>query len=298
MIGKKFDFLELFEAYSKLYSSPIGLGQQAWNIKWGYLSFFLYFLPFLISNYTNSFEANLVLLIYSCIMCSAGILFIIKSEKEDLQEIKITNYIFSQFFHFLLAILFFGFIYFYIWKINPSYFNTPNIDITYFDMVYFSFVTVATLGYGEIYPIHISGKLVVIYELIFGFWFVVNVISISISFKGEYIKHQRIVIKKWQNTVIKLVNDEKLLFFWNYYFEKFVPHSKKVTQNERIKIKQAMVSDFTESKIGFIFCDPKNPPKKLKRNWGVNFKLGDFLIYRRDEYKKIVDFEAYQSNDK
>lgn len=49
------------------------------------------------------------------------------------------------------------------------------------DAIYFSFVTITTLGYGEIEPISPTSKFVVIFELIVGLYFLVILLSIFAS---------------------------------------------------------------------------------------------------------------------
>jgi len=53
------------------------------------------------------------------------------------------------------------------------------------DAIYFSFVTITTLGYGEIKPTTPWGKLIIIFELLTGLYFLVIVISIITSWVNE-----------------------------------------------------------------------------------------------------------------
>lgn len=53
------------------------------------------------------------------------------------------------------------------------------------DAIYFSFVTITTLGYGEIKPITPWGKLLIVFELLAGLYFLVIIISIIASWINE-----------------------------------------------------------------------------------------------------------------
>jgi len=64
---------------------------------------------------------------------------------------------------------------------NPSPFS-------YFDMFYYSLVTITTVGYGDITPIHWISKLFVIGEIMFGLGFVLLLFTMLISL---YIDIQR-----------------------------------------------------------------------------------------------------------
>jgi len=53
------------------------------------------------------------------------------------------------------------------------------------DSIYFSFVTITTLGYGEIKPTSPWGKLLIIFELIIGLYFLVIILSVIVSWINE-----------------------------------------------------------------------------------------------------------------
>lgn len=57
---------------------------------------------------------------------------------------------------------------------NPSAFS-------YFDMLYYSLVTITTVGYGDITPIHWISKLFVMGEILFGLGFVLLLFTMMIS---------------------------------------------------------------------------------------------------------------------
>lgn len=89
----------------------------------------------------------------------------------------------------LNTVVFFGLGYFFLSKTGETHFNQ---QIQAFDGVYFSFVTIATLGYGDIHPISLWAKTVVILEVVVGLWFFVTVIPVAVADQAERLRHFRI----------------------------------------------------------------------------------------------------------
>jgi hypothetical protein len=89
----------------------------------------------------------------------------------------------------LNTVVFFGFGYFFLSNTGEGHFNQ---QIQVFDGVYFSFVTIATLGYGDIHPVSLLAKAIVIFEVIVGLWFFVTVIPVAVADQAERLRHFRI----------------------------------------------------------------------------------------------------------
>ncbi len=79
---------------------------------------------------------------------------------------------------FLIIILAYGAIYFSIFNINN---NTFAKSLTIFDSVYFSFITISTVGYGDIAPTNVLSKALVVSEIIVGYTFLVIVFAVYIN---------------------------------------------------------------------------------------------------------------------
>lgn len=75
-------------------------------------------------------------------------------------------------------VIFFGIKYYTIYKLNPEnfYILTQNknkpIGANLFDFIYFSFITITTVGYGDIIPINVVAKVLTILEVLIGISFV------------------------------------------------------------------------------------------------------------------------------
>lgn len=80
----------------------------------------------------------------------------------------------------------FGFIFYLMQKVNPCFLKLTQGDtLSVFDAVYFSAVTITTLGYGDIAPIHWTAKLLVVIELLCGLSLIVMVFAIYASQKDK-----------------------------------------------------------------------------------------------------------------
>ena len=75
----------------------------------------------------------------------------------------------------LIIILGYGAIYYSITSVRCDAFSTK---LSIFDAIYFSFVTISTVGYGDIIPTSILAKALVISEIIIGLAFLIIVLNI------------------------------------------------------------------------------------------------------------------------
>ena len=75
-------------------------------------------------------------------------------------------------YNWVLIIGSYGVFYF---TVSQRYPNSFNIKLSVFDSIYFSFVTITTLGYGDIIPLYDIAKIITICEVATGFIFIVLV---------------------------------------------------------------------------------------------------------------------------
>jgi voltage-gated potassium channel len=83
----------------------------------------------------------------------------------------------------------FGVIYYFLPNLFSAAFFAPALD-NFVDALYFSGVTITTLGYGDIKPDHAVTKLLVLYELFSGLLLVVVALSVYLSAHGYQRKKQ------------------------------------------------------------------------------------------------------------
>jgi len=87
--------------------------------------------------------------------------------------------VFSIFIIYLLVALMFSSIYRFLSHWEPSSFNAPLES--WMDSMYFSVVTITTLGYGEIHPTQAISKILVVSEVLLGLLLLVVMLGTAIS---------------------------------------------------------------------------------------------------------------------
>ncbi|WP_219079322.1 potassium channel family protein [Vibrio parahaemolyticus] len=60
------------------------------------------------------------------------------------------------------------------------------------DSIYFSIVTITTLGYGDILPVHWLSKILVIVEVLMGVMFLAVMIGLIISTSLDHTRSERV----------------------------------------------------------------------------------------------------------
>jgi len=78
----------------------------------------------------------------------------------------------------IMLVLTFGAIYYALNVLNP---NTFSSKLSILDAVYFSLITIATVGYGDINPLTKGAKILVIMEVFLGLLYMLFVVSVFVS---------------------------------------------------------------------------------------------------------------------
>lgn len=91
-----------------------------------------------------------------------------------------------------LTVFFFGLFNATIYNFKPDIFQ-PNEGLSLFDFMYYSVVTITTLGYGDIRPVHWAPRLLSMIEVIIGIGLIVIYVGItaSVTLRGESKKKKK-----------------------------------------------------------------------------------------------------------
>ena len=95
---------------------------------------------------------------------------------------------------YVLIALLFARLYFLLVVLNPSSFNLPSAvaargpDLIHVDMLYFSLVTLATVGYGDILPVSETARMLAVIEATVGQFYVAVIVA---AFVGMYAARRR-----------------------------------------------------------------------------------------------------------
>ncbi|MBV7433794.1 potassium channel family protein [Cardiobacteriaceae bacterium TAE3-ERU3] len=88
------------------------------------------------------------------------------------------NFVKIELIIFINLIIYFGFVYYFLGVTDSSSFNEP---LELFDAMYFSLITISTVGYGHYYPMSMLAKLLVMSEILIGMWMVMTVLPVVIN---------------------------------------------------------------------------------------------------------------------
>jgi len=94
----------------------------------------------------------------------------------------LVNVIYFLIIFYLLLIFWFGVFHYNLFRLNSLAYKTENLtNHPFVDFLYFSVVTVTTLGYGDITPATIVPKIVSIAQVIIGWIYIAFIIAVTIS---------------------------------------------------------------------------------------------------------------------
>jgi len=169
-------------------SPPPGQGSASFKLNWTTVLLFVPYLAYLLVLSPLPY-LDLGLLAYSLFLILVSC-FLMSTFKEHMGHISNPfDFVRFEFINLLNTVVYFGLAYFFLSKTGDAHFNQ---QIQAFDGIYFSFVTIATLGYGDIHPLSVAAKATVIFEIVVGLWFFVSVIPVAVADQADRIRHIRI----------------------------------------------------------------------------------------------------------
>lgn len=190
------DFLQSFIESA---TPPEGMGNDRFELNWFIL---LVFVPFLTQGllFFNIPYLDIGLFIYSLVLLLLYIRLIAGFKEFMAYESNPFDFVKVQFIIFLNIIVYFGLIYYFLYKMDPKSFSMP---LDAFDSVYFSLVTVSTLGYGEIHPLSKYARAIAMAELLVGMWFFITVVPVAVADQAERLRIFRTGRKKMAEALKK-----------------------------------------------------------------------------------------------
>ena len=190
---------EVIKAFIDQASPPQGQGNAHFELNWTillmfvpYLAYLLIFLPIPYLNWGLLTYSLALVLVYCYLMSAFKEHMAYTSNPFDFVKVELLI-LFN-------VVVFFGLGYFFLSQAGGDHFNRT---IQLFDGIYFSFVTIATLGYGDIHPVSSAAKAMVILEIAVGLWFFVTVIPAAVADQAERLRHFRIQRQKFAEELRK-----------------------------------------------------------------------------------------------
>ena len=99
--------------------------------------------------------------------------------------------------YYLLIILIFGILFYSIYHLDPNSFYPSDGSLKFYDFFYFSVVTITTLGYGDIHPESLTGKILVSMEVLISILILLVYLNYMISkIKNEFTLPEMIICPK------------------------------------------------------------------------------------------------------
>jgi len=205
---KKEKYDEFLRTFIDLKSTPEGLGNDRLTImNLRTLSILAPpYLVFFLSVYENIY-VFWGLHVFSLLMVICYTIISSKLKEHMAYSLNPFDFVRAQLLCFVNVVVFFGFSFFYLSQAVTGQFNSDNIPI--FDFIYYSFVTVTTLGYGDIYPEGWYGKLLAIVELLFGLWFVITVLPVAVADQAERLRIYKEKYPKYIQALEAIKSDKK-----------------------------------------------------------------------------------------
>ncbi|MDR0276509.1 MAG: potassium channel family protein [Paucimonas sp.] len=113
-------------------------------------------------------------------LLSHSAITIIKGLLKSAREIKnLVARVLSVFYAYMAVAIIFSALYRLLEHNNPKSFSASFGS--WFDAIYFSFVTITTVGYGDIYPVTMPARIMVILEVLLGLLLLVIMLATAIS---------------------------------------------------------------------------------------------------------------------
>jgi voltage-gated potassium channel len=207
------DIPDVMKAFIAQASPPYGQGNDYFVLNWKVALTLLFYIPYAAILWKHS-SVPWILLAYSIAAVVFFAMAIRGFKKHMAYQSNPFDFVRVQFLLLLNVIVLFGLAHWTLSTAEPAQYSKA-LDV--FDGIYYSVVTMATLGYGDIYPAHHSAQSLAIFEVFFGIWFFVTVVPVAVADQAERIRHYRAGRKEfaeamqraWERGEMRVVDAQK-----------------------------------------------------------------------------------------
>jgi hypothetical protein len=197
------------KAMMEHFSPPKNQGTGYFVFDWRTL---ILFTPFLLY-FLNLLEKPFVwwfLLFYSAAILFFHLLLVGRLKEAMAHTLNPFSFVQLVMVNFFLIVVYFGMAFAFLEKIDSSQFKVEISGSIFLNMIYFSMVTIATVGYGDITPTSWISKLGVIFEICVGIWFLIMIIPIAVADQVERIRHFRETKSKMMEELKRGIEEGRL----------------------------------------------------------------------------------------
>jgi hypothetical protein len=184
---------KLLDTVLKTATIPEGQGNAYFEWNWSVLLILVPFIPYAMLFLINNIFVYYGLHAYSILMILVFIRLIYVFKREMWKVSNPFDFVTVELMNFAQLIIYFGMAFYCLEKASPRSFSEALSGV---ESVYFSVVTIATLGYGDICPASSYARILSIAEVLAGFWFVATVLPTAIADQAERMRHYRTTQEK------------------------------------------------------------------------------------------------------
>jgi hypothetical protein len=177
----------VMRAFVEQASPPLGYGNDYMVWDWKIALTILFYLPYALVLWKHPAVPWLLFGYSLCAVLFFAI--VIRGFKEHMAyESNPFDFVKVQFLLLLNVVVLLGLAHWSLSLADPDQYNRP---LDAFSSIYFSVVTIATLGYGDIHPTGAIAKAIAVTEIFFGIWFFITVVPVAVADQAERIRHYR-----------------------------------------------------------------------------------------------------------
>jgi hypothetical protein len=185
----------VYKAMFEHFSPPSGQGKDYFVFNWTILISAAPLLVYLLAFIEKPF-INWILFFYSLAMLVLHLYMVAKIKQAMSHVLNPFSFVTVVLIDFILIVIYFGMMFTFLQKIDPTQFRISSPDPTFINMIYYSMVTIATVGYGDIVPTAWVSKLLAMSEIFVGIWFLIITLPVAVADQVERIRHFRITKQK------------------------------------------------------------------------------------------------------
>lgn len=188
---------KLLDTVMETATIPEGQGNAQFEWNWSVLLILIPFIPYVLLFINNSY-IYYGLQVYAVLMICVLFRMIYVFKKEMWNISNPFDFVAVELMNFAQLMIHFGMAFYSLDKASPTSFDG---SLSIIESIYFSVVTIVTLGYGDICPASSYAKILSIAEVLSGVWFIATVLPTAIADQAERMRHYRTTQKNAINAM-------------------------------------------------------------------------------------------------
>lgn len=210
MKEKMDDLPPVYKAMFAQGKPPEGQGNGSFVFNWKMIFIVIPFCPYLLG-YCRGSAWEVILLVYSILMILLQIKFIHGIKEKMAHELNPVSFVTVTFIAAVQLVCHYGLTYYFLWRTMDSHFTHGPGTLSALDTIYYSFVTIVTVGYGDIVPASPLSKMLTMLEICVGVWLLATILPVAVADQAERIRHFRIAKAKMLEEMEKAIEKGEMV---------------------------------------------------------------------------------------